>query len=123
REKADVNAIASRSSRTIAILVWNYHDDEVLSPGAEVDLKIDGVPVGEATLQHYRIDGSHSNAYDAWKHMGAPARPTPNQHAELEKAGQLQPLESPQAVHAAGGSVAVTFELPRQGVSLLKLSW
>jgi len=32
REKADINAIASRHNRQISVLVWNYHDDDVAAP-------------------------------------------------------------------------------------------
>jgi xylan 1,4-beta-xylosidase len=123
RETADINALASRNDRAIAILVWNYHDDDVTAPGAEIALTVDGVPVERPTLEHYRIDADHSNAYEVWKKMGSPAQPTPAQYGQMEKAGQLQPLGPPQPLQARGGSVAITFTLPRQGVSLLKVAW
>jgi xylan 1,4-beta-xylosidase len=123
RDKPDVNAVASRGPDTVSVLVWNYHDDDVPAPAAEVTLTIDGVPADHAMLEHHRIDSDHSNAYEAWKKMGSPAQPTDDQYAMLEKAGQLQALGPPQALHPRGGSAVVTFELPRQGVSLLKVSW
>jgi xylan 1,4-beta-xylosidase len=45
------------------------------------------------------------------------------QHAELEAAGQLMLLESPQWMRTSGGAVEINFELPRQAVSLLELEW
>jgi xylan 1,4-beta-xylosidase len=75
------------------------------------------------TLDHYRIDAVHSNAYEAWKKMGSPQRLTPPHYSQLEKAGQLERLEPPRTLRARAGSVTVTFSLPRQGVSLLKLTW
>ncbi|TME33684.1 MAG: beta-xylosidase, partial [Chloroflexi bacterium] len=123
REHPDVAALASRSEREIAVLVWNYHDDDLPAPPAPVDLRIDGVPIGEPTITHYRIDAEHSNAYEVWKKLGSPQSPTASQYRELERAGQLQLLEPARRVPTASGRVVVTFALPRQGVSLVKLAW
>jgi len=123
RAYSDVAALASRSEREIAVLVWNYHDDDLPAPPAQVDLRIDGVPIGEPTITHYRIDAEHSNAYEVWKKLGSPQSPTAPQYRELERAGQLQLLEPARRVPTASGRVVVTFALPRQGVSLVKLAW
>ena len=123
RENPDVNALASRGAGTIAVLVWNYHDDDVPAPASEIELKVDGVPAEQPTLRHYRVDAGHSNAYEAWKTTGASPRPTSDQYAALERAGQLRELESPRRLRARSGSVTVQFELPRQGVTLVKLNW
>ena len=123
RAYPDVAALASRSEREIAVLVWNYHDDDLPAPPAQVDLQIDGVPIGEPTITHYRIDAQHSNAYEVWKKLGSPQSPTAPQYRELERAGQLQLLEPARRVPTASGRVVVTFALPRQGVSLVKLAW
>ena len=45
------------------------------------------------------------------------------QYAELEKAGQLAELKSPQRVRVKNGRLDLHFELPRQAVSLLVLEW
>jgi xylan 1,4-beta-xylosidase len=55
--------------------------------------------------------------------MGSPKNPTPEQIAELEKAGQLQLLSSPEWIKAKNGEAVISMQLPRQGVSFLKLSW
>ena len=123
RERADVAALASRDARSAAVLVWNYHDDDVPAPPSEVELTIDGLPVSQATLTHYRVDNDHSNAYTLWKSMGSPQPPTPAQRAELEKRSQLQMLEPSKRVTLSNGKTVISFTLPRQGVSFLKLSW
>ena len=46
-----------------------------------------------------------------------------NQIAVLEKAGQLEMLGSPQWVKVKDGAITNQFNLPRQGVSLIKLTW
>ncbi len=123
RDRADISALATRDARSASVLVWNYHDDDLPAPPAEVTLTINGLPDGRPTLTHYRVDGDHSNAYSAWKRMGSPAAPTAAQRAELERASQLQTIAVPARVAVVKGQVIVTFSLPRQGVSLVKLIW
>ena len=86
-------------------------------------LTIAGVPAAAARVTHYRVDREHSNTYEVWKKMGSPQAPSTGQLAALEKAGTLHELEPPRSVAATQGKIAVTFSLPRQGVSLVKLTW
>ena len=55
--------------------------------------------------------------------MGSPQKPTPEQYALLEKSGQLQLLTSPEWIITKNGEVTIDFQLPGQGVSLLKFTW
>ena len=119
----DVSALAARDDRSITVMVWNYHDDDVPGPPAEIDLTVAGVPVGHAGFTHYRIDQQHSNSYEAWKKMGSPQRPTPAQYAALENAGKLQALPGPDSLETHFGLVHIPITLPRQGVSLVRLTW
>jgi xylan 1,4-beta-xylosidase len=123
RERADIMALASRQDRAVAVLVWNYHDDDLPAPASAVELAISGLPAGRPLLTHYRIDRDHSNAYDRWQRMGSPQQPTEQQYRELEQAGQLQTLNQPERVTVADGRVVARFSLPRQGVSLVTLAW
>jgi xylan 1,4-beta-xylosidase len=123
RERPDVNALASRQARSVTVLIWNYHDDDLPAPDAQIDLKIAGVPNGRAQVTHYRIDRDHSNAYDAWKKMNSPQPPSAQQYAALERASQLHQLEPARRVQVTAGIVTVPFTLPRQGVSLVKITW
>lgn len=125
REKPDVDALAARTANGLTVMVWNYHDDDVAAPGAEVRMTLEGMPPSarRVLLNHYRIDRDHSNAYTVWQGMGSPQTPTPEQYARLEAAGQLELLESPRWLRGANGKAEVSFTLPRQGVSLLQLSW
>ena len=125
KAQADINAFASRDERAIQVMAWNYHDDDLPVAPATVSLKVAGIPatVKRALVKHYRIDGSHSNSYTAWSAMGSPQQPTPQQYAALEAAGQLQLLTSPQWMTPQQGAVDLTFSLPRQGVSLVQVTW
>jgi xylan 1,4-beta-xylosidase len=125
RDKPDIAALATLDRNKLCVLVWHYHDDDLPSPAAEVELTLDGLPLagGTARLEHFRIDADHSNAFTAWQRMGSPQQPTPEQYAQLEKAGQLAALETPNTVAVTEGKVTLKFKLPRQAVSLLSLTW
>jgi xylan 1,4-beta-xylosidase len=129
RAQPDINAIATRKDkdkdREIEILVWNYHDDDLPFPAAPIDLTISGLPANakRALLEHFRVDSDHSNAFTAWKEMGSPQSPNGHESERLQTAGQLQLLSSPAWVEMQQGSVKLQFALPRQGLSLLRLSW
>lgn len=123
RSNPEVNAFASRQTRAVSVLVWNYHDDDLPAAPSEIELTIAGLPNVRPRLQHYRIDGTHSNAYEAWKRLGSPQQPTPKQYRQLERAGQLALLQAPEQVRTTNGNVTLKFSLPRQGVSLLHLTW
>jgi xylan 1,4-beta-xylosidase len=123
RGKSDVNALASRQERSVEVMVWNYHDDDLPGAPATVELSLDGLPANRVQLSHYRVDKEYSNSYEVWKQMGSPQKPSPEQYAQLEKASELQLLKSPEWLHTAQGRLTLNFNLPRQGVSLLKLTW
>jgi len=123
RGAPDISALASRSTNSASLLVFNYHDDDLPAADAQIGLTIDGLPNGRATLTHFRVDATHSNSYERWKAMGSPQSPTPQQYSQLEKAGQLEELHPSKSVIVANGRFAETFSLPRQGVSLVHLTW
>src|SRR5947207_1735967 len=83
RGTPDVSALASLEPRKLSVLLWHYHDDDVAGPDAAVELSVSGLPLarGEARLQHYRIDETHSNSFAAWKRIGSPLAPDEKQYA------------------------------------------
>jgi xylan 1,4-beta-xylosidase len=124
RGAPDISALAARATRSATVLMWNYHDDDVAAPDAQIQLSVAGLPAGRATVTHYRIDETHSNSYSAWQKMGSPQKPTAHQYAELEKASELQQLNPAKQVTIGGdGRINLTFSLPRKSVSLVKVDW
>jgi len=122
RAAPDVSVLATRAGSRINVLVLHYHDDDVPGPAAAVTLALDGLApsTGELRLTHYSVDHDHSNAFTAWLAMGSPAKPTPEQYAQLEAAGKLGTVsETPGSVAVDHGQATFSFTLPRQGVALL----
>jgi len=120
----DINGLASTGTRSASVMVWNYHDKNDLNvPATPVVVSVKGIPVQKVLVTHYRIDQEHSNSFTTWKKMGSPQSPTADQIAALEKAGQLETIASPQWMNITNGTVTLPFSLPRQGVSLIKVTW
>jgi len=120
RGAPDVGTIATTTrDGKVAVLVWNYHDDDVPGPAAAIKLNISGL--GRAAtrqLTEWRVDRSHANAYAAWRAMGSPQSPNETQYVQLEKASQLLP-EPARGVAVRSGRASVEVMVPRQGVTLL----
>ncbi|MGV7210743.1 GH39 family glycosyl hydrolase [Oxalobacteraceae bacterium A2-2] len=121
--RTDINALASRDAHGIAVLVWNYHDDDIIDAGSPVELQVSGIPAGQVKLRHYRIDQEHSNAYAAWLRMGSPAQPTAAQVAQLKQASELAEAAPAGTLATPEGKASIRFQLPRQAVSLITLSY
>ena len=125
KAQADINGFASRTDRTIHMMVWNYHDDDLPSAAAAVRAHVAGIPASakQVLVREYRIDQDHSNAYRAWQSLNSPQQPSAEQYAKLEAAGQLQTIGSPAWRVPVTGALDVDIQLPRQGVSLIEISW
>jgi xylan 1,4-beta-xylosidase len=125
RGQPDINLIAARKEHEIDVLIWNYHDDDLAVSPASVDLNVDGLPTtaSRGVLEHFRIDSSHSNAFTAWVEMGSPQSPSAAQIEQLQKEGQLQLLGSPTQISIEKSSIDLRFDLPRQSLSLVRLTW
>ena len=122
-KQTDINALACKGKNIITVLVWNYHDLDLKDNGSPVEIKIKGIPAKRATLTHYRVDNEHSNAYEAWKKMGSPQNPTTEQIATLQRAGQLEMLSGPEELKIDNSVALIKMLLPRQAVSLLKITY
>ncbi len=103
-------------------MAWNYHDEDKQEAAEEINIAIIGLTVKAITVTEYRIDNEHSNSYEVWKKMGSPQDPTTEQITALEKAGQLQMINKSVKMKA-NSTMTLKIQLPRQGVSLLKLDW
>lgn len=122
-DRADINALASGDEHAVTVMVWNYHDDDLPAKASNIELLLKSLPAKRVHLYHYRIDADHSNSYEAWKKMNSPQQVSDEQYQRLEQAGQLHLLSSPEWRDVKDGETNVTFSLPRQGVSLIRVEW
>jgi xylan 1,4-beta-xylosidase len=114
RVSPDVGVLATkRKDGSLAILMWNYHDDDLPGPAASVHLDLAGP--ASAAGRVWRVDESHANAFGAWKRMGSPEAPSAAQIERLKDASRLRP----EAIVVARGSLDLV--IPRQGVVLVEL--
>ncbi|MFZ0270274.1 MAG: beta-xylosidase [Acidobacteriaceae bacterium] len=125
REKPEIDALATRSGDAASVMLWNYQDDVGLGADSPVQVTIRGVPVAvrHVLVEEYRIDDHHSNAFEVWKEMGSPQVPSAEQLAKLKAAGQLELMGSPRWVVVENGQIEQEMEMPRESVSLLRVSW
>lgn len=123
RSYNDVGGLAAKDKKSATVMIWNYHDDDVMKAALPVAVSIDGLPSTLVILTQYRIDDEHSNSYEVWKKMGSPQSPTAEQISTLEKAGQLQTIGKSEKLKVISGKLSLSISLPQQGVSLLKLDW
>jgi xylan 1,4-beta-xylosidase len=120
---SDIHALATGDKGSASVMVWNYHDADVPREDAPVKVVIKNIPSNRVLMNHYRIDKDHSNSYEAWKKMGSPQNVNDEQYRQLERAGQLALLHSPEWIVTTKGETVVEFSLPSQGVSLITLKY
>ncbi len=118
---ADVNAVATRNGKEVDVLVWNYHDADVPAETAAVTVAIDGLRGEKVDAEQFRMDATHSNAYRLWGQMGSPSHPDAAQTRQLERAGRLEQSHADRSIPVVHGMATIAFDLPRQGVALIRL--
>ena len=123
RGRNDIYAIASKNKNSVSIMVWNYHDDNVAGASSIVNLNVNGIESSKLLVHHYRVDDQFSNSFEEWKSIGSPQQVTNEQYKKLESAGQLHLYTSPEWIETNSRNVDLKFDLPKQGVSLIQLTW
>lgn len=123
-DKPDVNALAAIGENSASVMVWNYHDVNDLNvPDSPVIIDMTGIKKDKVLIQHYRVDQEFSNSFSLWKRFGSPQNPSEDQIKELEKAGQLHSYSSPEWEKTENTTITIKTTLPRQAVSLIRLTW
>ena len=132
---SDVGAIATKIGKEqIAVLVYNcnevglreMHDDGLrvleMYGTAKIKLRLENTPFQEGILVHYRLDKEHSNPQGVWQRQGSPEAPNAEQMAQMCAEQELTMLDGPREVKAKNGELAVDFDLPMPGLSLIMFS-
>jgi xylan 1,4-beta-xylosidase len=120
-----VSAFATRDGKRITVLVTHYRHDRIHGEGDPIPVKLDIAPHWPpgrtVTVQHWRIDREHSNAYTVFRELGSPKAPTPEQIATVKKGMHLELLEPVRNMDSAT-PVSLRFDLPPNAVSLLEFT-
>ncbi|RXK85754.1 GH39 family glycosyl hydrolase [Filimonas effusa] len=122
KTQSDIGALASKDTLSAAVMIWNYHDDEIAGPAEKVDLKLEHIPAGNVAVSIYLIDKTHSNSYEVWKGMGSPQQPTTKQIKTLEESGKLRRVDR-KKLKTNSGKLELQLLLERQAVALVTLDW
>ena len=120
------SALVTRSrDGSLVVALWNYAPADGSGPHYTpppahrsdrlFTLTVHHFPAGASGLL-WRVDDRHSNVLRLFDAMGRPSWPTPQQIAELRKAGRLA---APRPVHLNGGRIEV--RVPQHGLALLLL--
>lgn len=121
--KSDVDAIATRSTNEVDVMVWNYSDEDLPANAAAIQMTIDGLPKGAMRMEQFRMDDTHGNAFAIWKKMGSPPRPTAKQRALMAEQSGLKTIGGVGKITSRNGTIGLPMSLPRQGVGLVRVWW
>ncbi len=123
KSERDISALAAMEKKKVTVMVWNYHDLNIVSPSAAVNVVVNGIDASEVKVIHYRIDQENSNSYELWKNMGSPQQVSPEQYVQLEQAGKLKLLEERIDQKVDKGRITLPIDMQGQSVSLLVIEW
>jgi xylan 1,4-beta-xylosidase len=104
-----------RQDGAIEIAVWNLVDPNKEGSARAVELEISGVPE-DSTVQVSRADSDHGDSLAAYKTMGSPRYPTPDQVKALNQAAEIPPAQTAQLSHGV-----LQLEVPVNGVALVEV--
>lgn len=118
-----LHAFAARDDRRVTVVLCNYQPDRIDNDGsdctAELTVALPWESDAKVVITHWRIDGKHSNAYAAYKGIGSPADPTPEQIQAVKARMDLEQIEPPRESTCAEAA-SLNVSLPCNGVSLIE---
>ncbi len=123
RKERDISALATVDKKKAAVMLWNYHDLNIISKPEDVDLNISGIPAKSCTVRRYQIDQQNSNSYEVWKKMGSPQSVTDEQYKQLEAADSLKETEGAKEYKVVNGKLTLKVSLEGQAVTFYSITW
>jgi xylan 1,4-beta-xylosidase len=116
-------ATVNKDSTEVSILIYNYYSDLKNSgPNDTAKLQISSLPFPSGqnfSVQHYRIDSTHTNPYQIWLNQGKPVSPSNSQWEAIKAHESLELLEQSSIIQYTGSPITKTLVMPRWSVSLL----
>lgn len=119
-----VSSYATRDEDRISIVAVNFQNDKIFNVGpsysVSLQLESDWSPETSVTVRHWRIDENHSNAYTAFRGIGAPHILNPLEMDNVKNRMHLELLETPVDMPWKEAQ-NLQFELPCNAVSLIEI--
>lgn len=120
---SNIGSIASRETTNdgkmiINIIVYNVNPDDPECTSAAtspINLQINNLPFSSFTVEHYRIDHEHSDAYSLWRNGIRDISTLQGQDDLVQISGY------PKQDTAQGDQYTLSFDLPSNGLSLIRL--
>jgi len=113
--RANEAIVTRRADGTLAIAAWNLVEPDAAGSDKTVMFDFHGVP-SDAWAEVSRIDAAHGDVLDAWKKMGSPKYPTPEQIVALKDAAKIGP---PEDVELKDGRLVLV--LPPKGLAFIEV--
>jgi xylan 1,4-beta-xylosidase len=108
--------VTKRSDGTLAVATWNLVDLDKTGSAKTIELDFRGVKP-DSKVHISRVDETHGDSLAAFKAMGSPRYPTPEQVRALNLAAEVPPGQDVRLSHGA-----LTLELPVNGLALVEIS-
>ncbi len=122
QEGPEVDGWATLDETGLQVLLYCHHDDWDAKQVFGIDLKLQNLHFsGKARVKHYRIDATHSNAYQEWVRQGKPNYPADGQYQAIKARDGLELYEAPFECEITDGAITRSFELPTHGISFLTI--
>ena len=119
-----VGALASaQPDNGVSVILWHHNDDQYVRGVNEVELDVRDLPcVGrQVQVKQYLIDEDHSNSHTAWRALGAPQAPTP-EDVEAMKARSSLELVHDERLESCPGSLTFQVSLKCPAALLLQVT-
>ena len=129
RLKATGPALASRTDKGVAALVWNLAEVQQPAgiPGAgnvrsvsgsakRMEIALDGAHAGQSVSVSY-VDMARGSPFPKWRSLGSPQYPNKREIAEIRSAAEIAPPER----RRLSAIRTLTLELPPEGIALIEL--
>lgn len=119
-EGSDVTGMAVRGKNgETQILIYSHTGDRDACGNRSVQVAVAGYGDASVKISHYRIDREHSNAYAEWVRQGEPMYPQGEVYKAIKAKDQLELLKMPEEIQSKANRLALQFDMPAHGVSLI----